>query len=61
MAIRATSIRQAVFNAYYTMQNAKVQFQSILLGGGGGKAPVALNTKQITDSVTTATTALYVL
>ncbi|KAJ7849441.1 arad-like aldolase/epimerase [Mycena leptocephala] len=58
MAIRATSIRQAVFNAYYTMQNAKVQFQSILLGGGGGKAPVALNTKQITDSVTTATTAL---
>ncbi|KAJ6545648.1 class II aldolase and Adducin N-terminal domain-containing protein [Mycena capillaripes] len=58
MAIRATSIRQAVFNAYYTMQNAKVQFQSILLGGGGGKAPGALNTKQITDSVTTATTAL---
>jgi ribulose-5-phosphate 4-epimerase/fuculose-1-phosphate aldolase len=56
MAIRATSIRQAVFNAFYVMQNAKVQFQSILLGGG--KAPAALSAKEITDSVTTATTAL---
>jgi len=56
MAIRATSIRQAVFNAFYIMQNAKVQFQSIILGGG--KSPAALNAKEITDSVTTATTAL---
>jgi len=56
MAIRAISIRQAVFNAFYIMQNAKVQFQSILLGGG--QAPAVLNAKEITDSVTTATTAL---
>ncbi|KAJ7888268.1 arad-like aldolase/epimerase [Mycena leptocephala] len=56
MAIRATSIRQAVFNAFYIMQNAKVQFQSIILGGG--KSPAALKAKEITDSVTTATTAL---
>jgi len=56
MAIRATSIRQAVFNAFYIMQNAKVQFQSILLGGG--KAPEGLNAKEITDSVTTATASL---
>ncbi|KAJ6571131.1 class II aldolase and Adducin N-terminal domain-containing protein [Mycena capillaripes] len=55
MAILATSVRQAVFNAFYIMQNAKVQFQSILLGGG---KPEALNAKQITDSVTTATTSL---
>ncbi|KAJ7252823.1 arad-like aldolase/epimerase [Mycena rebaudengoi] len=56
MAVRATSVRQAVFSAFYVMQNAKVQFKSILLGGG--KAPAALNAKQITDSVTTATGAL---
>ncbi|KAF7344175.1 Arad-like aldolase/epimerase [Mycena venus] len=56
MAVRATSVRQAVFNAYYTMQNAKVQFQSILLGGG--QAPAALNVKEMTDCVTTATTGL---
>ncbi|KAJ7680377.1 arad-like aldolase/epimerase [Mycena polygramma] len=58
MAIRAISIRQAVFNAYYTMQNAKVQLQTVLLGGGSGKAPTAFTKKQITDSVTTATTGL---
>ncbi|KAJ7277379.1 arad-like aldolase/epimerase [Mycena rebaudengoi] len=56
MAVRATSVRQAVFSAFYVMQNAKVQFQSILLGGG--KAPAALSAQQITDSVTTATTSL---
>ncbi|KAJ7450291.1 arad-like aldolase/epimerase [Mycena galericulata] len=56
MAIRAISVRQAVFNAFYIMQNAKVQFQSILLGGG--KAPEALNAKELIDSVTTATTSL---
>ncbi|KAJ7305645.1 arad-like aldolase/epimerase [Mycena albidolilacea] len=52
MAIRADSIRDAVFNAYYTKQDATVQLQSFILGGGK-TLPIALNAREITDATTT--------
>lgn len=33
MAIRGSSVRDAVFRAFYTLQDARVQFQAIQLGG----------------------------
>ncbi|KAJ7470813.1 arad-like aldolase/epimerase [Mycena latifolia] len=54
MAVRAASIREAVFSSYYIKQDATVQLQGILLGGG--KAPKALNQREVTDTATTAKT-----
>ncbi|KAJ7666312.1 arad-like aldolase/epimerase [Mycena rosella] len=54
MAVRADSMREAVFSSYYIKQDATVQFQGILLGGG--KAPKALNAREVTDTATTAKT-----
>jgi hypothetical protein len=55
MAIRADSIRDAVFSAYYTKQDATVQLQSFILGGGK-TLPIALNAREITDATTTCKT-----
>ncbi|KAJ7221277.1 arad-like aldolase/epimerase [Mycena pura] len=57
MAVRGPSIRQVVFSAFYIMQNAQVQLQSLMLSGG--RAPEALNAKEITDCKTTADTSLF--
>ncbi|KAJ7672291.1 class II aldolase and Adducin N-terminal domain-containing protein [Mycena polygramma] len=54
MAVRATSIREAVFNSFYVKQDATVQLQGVLLGGG--KPPTALNQREVTDTGTTAKT-----
>jgi hypothetical protein len=54
MAVRAASLRQAVFNAYYIKVDATVQLQGILLGGG--KTPKALNAREVTDAATTTET-----
>ncbi|KAJ6577577.1 class II aldolase and Adducin N-terminal domain-containing protein [Mycena capillaripes] len=57
MAVRASSIREVVFSSYYIKQDATVQLQGILLGGGsGGKQPKALNQREVTDTATTAKT-----
>ncbi|KAF7327360.1 Arad-like aldolase/epimerase [Mycena kentingensis (nom. inval.)] len=58
MAVRAPSIRQAVFNAYYVKQDAIVQMQGMLLGGlaGKGASPVGLNAREVQDTTTTAAT-----
>jgi hypothetical protein len=55
MAVRSTSIREVVFSSYYIKQDATVQLQGILLGGGG-KAPKPLNQREVTDTATTAKT-----
>ncbi|KAJ7352261.1 arad-like aldolase/epimerase [Mycena albidolilacea] len=54
MAVRSTSIREVVFSSYYITQDATVQLQGILLGGG--KAPKPLNQREVTDTATTAKT-----
>ncbi|KAJ7881098.1 arad-like aldolase/epimerase [Mycena olivaceomarginata] len=54
MAVRSTSIREVVFSSYYIKQDATVQLQGILLGGG--KAPKPLNQREVTDTATTAKT-----
>jgi len=57
MAVRGPSIRQVVFSAFYIMQNAQVQLQSLMLSGG--RAPAALDAKEITDCKTTAGASLF--
>ncbi|KAJ6553550.1 arad-like aldolase/epimerase [Mycena vulgaris] len=54
MAVRAASLREAVFSSYYIKQDATVQLQAILLGGGN--APKGLNQREVTDTATTAKT-----
>ncbi|KAJ7503526.1 arad-like aldolase/epimerase [Mycena galericulata] len=54
MAVRAGSLREAVFNSFYIKQDATVQLQGILLGGG--KAPKGLDQREVTDASTTAAT-----
>ncbi|KAJ7213811.1 arad-like aldolase/epimerase [Mycena haematopus] len=54
MAVRSTSIREVVFSSFYIKQDATVQLQGILLGGG--KAPKALSPREVTDTATTAKT-----
>ncbi|KAF8953605.1 arad-like aldolase/epimerase [Flammula alnicola] len=39
MAVRGSSVRDAVFRSFYTLQDAKVQFQATLLGGSTGLTP----------------------
>ena len=51
MAIRGTSVRNAVFRAFYTQQNAMVQMQATLLGGL--KAPEGLTPREATDTEST--------
>ncbi|KIJ45024.1 hypothetical protein M422DRAFT_167520 [Sphaerobolus stellatus SS14] len=36
MAVQGTSVRDAVFRSFYTVQDAKIQFQAMLLGGSAG-------------------------
>jgi hypothetical protein len=55
MAICAPSIRDAVFSAYYTKQDATVQLQGYILGGGK-TPPMTLNAREITDATTTCKT-----
>ncbi|KAJ7626067.1 arad-like aldolase/epimerase [Roridomyces roridus] len=55
MSIRGPSLRDAVFNSFYIKQDATVQFQAILLGGGR-TSPKALNPREVTDTGTTALT-----
>jgi hypothetical protein len=59
MAVRAASLREAVFSAYYIKQDATVQLQGILLGGG--KSPKALDAREVTDTATTVTNTLCAL
>ncbi|KAJ7183307.1 arad-like aldolase/epimerase [Mycena filopes] len=54
MAVRAASVREVVFSSYYIKQDATVQLQGILLGGG--TAPMGLNQREVTDTATTAKT-----
>lgn len=64
MAIRGTSVRNAVFRAFYTMQNAEVQSTATLLGALalGGQAPVGLPPRVAMDAtVTFESDSLYVL
>ncbi|KAJ6578051.1 class II aldolase and Adducin N-terminal domain-containing protein [Mycena capillaripes] len=56
MAVRASSVREAVFNSFYIKQNAIVQLQAILLGAG--KKPEALNPREVTDTATQAKTVV---
>jgi len=56
MAVRAASIREAVFSSFYIKQDATVQLQGILLGGG--KQPKALNAREVTDTATTVKTLI---
>lgn len=54
MAIRGASVRDAVFRAFYTKQDATVQLQSILLGGNpqtdGLTAREAMDAANTTES-----------
>ncbi|KAJ7036817.1 arad-like aldolase/epimerase [Mycena alexandri] len=54
MAVRAASIREVVFSGYYIKQDATVQLQGILLGGG--TPALGLNQREVTDTATTAKT-----
>ncbi|KAJ6468291.1 arad-like aldolase/epimerase [Mycena sanguinolenta] len=54
MAVRGSSLREVVFSSYYIKQDATVQLQSFLLGGG--KKPKALNAREVMDTATTALT-----
>lgn len=54
MAIRGATVRDAVFRAFYTLQDAKVQFQARMLG-----VDVGLTAREATDAAnTTESTAL---
>ncbi|KAJ7082841.1 arad-like aldolase/epimerase [Mycena belliarum] len=54
MAVRAASMREAVFSSFFIKQDAAVQLQGILLGGG--TAPKGLNAREVADTATTAKT-----
>ncbi|KAJ7046105.1 arad-like aldolase/epimerase [Mycena alexandri] len=54
MAVRAASVREVVFSAYYIKQDATVQLQGILLGAG--TMPLGLNAGEITDTGATVKT-----
>ncbi|KAL0573752.1 hypothetical protein V5O48_008195 [Marasmius crinis-equi] len=49
MALRASSIRQATYRAFYTKQSATVQMQAMLLGGGSA-SQVGLTVNQAMDA-----------
>ncbi|KJA21801.1 hypothetical protein HYPSUDRAFT_41664 [Hypholoma sublateritium FD-334 SS-4] len=48
MAVRGSSVRDAVFRAFYTVQDAKVQFQARMLG-----VDVGLTPREATDGANT--------
>lgn len=48
MAIRGSSVRDAAFRAFYTVQDAKVQFQARMLG-----VDVGLTPREATDGANT--------
>ncbi|KAJ6538580.1 class II aldolase and Adducin N-terminal domain-containing protein [Mycena sp. CBHHK59/15] len=52
MAVRAPSLCEAVFSSFYIKQDATVQLQGILLGGG--KAPLGLSKREVMDTATDA-------
>ena len=63
MAIRGTSVRDTVFRAFYTMQNADVQSTASLLGAlaMGGVPPAGLSPRVAMDAtVTFESDSLYV-
>lgn len=52
MAVRGSSVRDAVFRAFYTLQDAKVQFQARMLGKDVGLTP-----REAMDGATTTESA----
>ncbi|KAF8192953.1 arad-like aldolase/epimerase [Pholiota molesta] len=52
MAVRGSSVRDAVFRAFYTLQDAKVQFQARMLG-----KDVGLTAREAMDGATTTESA----
>ncbi|KAJ7760619.1 arad-like aldolase/epimerase [Mycena maculata] len=54
MAVRAPSVRESVFDAFYIKQDATVQLQGILLGAG--RPPKGLNQREVQDDTTTTAT-----
>ncbi|KAJ7772165.1 arad-like aldolase/epimerase [Mycena metata] len=52
MAVHSTSIRDVVLNTFYVKQDATVQLQGILLGGGR-VAPLSLNSLEIANASVT--------
>ncbi|KAJ7284383.1 arad-like aldolase/epimerase [Mycena rebaudengoi] len=52
MAVRGSTIRNVVFRSYYIKEDAVVQYQSILLGGG--TPPQILTAREAVDASTTA-------
>jgi ribulose-5-phosphate 4-epimerase/fuculose-1-phosphate aldolase len=52
MAVRGSSVRDAVFRAFYTLQDAKVQFQARMLGND-----VGLTAREAMDGATTTESA----
>ncbi|KAF8904138.1 arad-like aldolase/epimerase [Gymnopilus junonius] len=55
MAVRGSSIRDAVFRSFYAKQSAIVQAQAVLLGGlaHGGKQPLGLTVREAMDAAVT--------
>lgn len=52
MAVRGSSVRDAVFRSFYALQDAKVQFQAMLLGKDSG-----LTAREAQDGATTTESA----
>jgi len=52
MAVRGSSVRDAVFRSFYTLQDARVQFQARMLGGDSG-----LTAREARDSANTTESA----
>ncbi|KAJ3999384.1 arad-like aldolase/epimerase [Lentinula boryana] len=52
MAVQGTSVRDVVYRAYYTMENANVQSMATLLGAltPGASAPAGLSARDASDS-----------
>ncbi|KAF7312001.1 Arad-like aldolase/epimerase [Mycena indigotica] len=55
MALRAGTLRQAVFDAYYVAEDAAVQLQAALLGMGHA-APIGLDAREVADASDTVPT-----
>ncbi|KAJ7588534.1 arad-like aldolase/epimerase [Mycena floridula] len=56
MAVRGVSLRDAVFRAFYARQNAIVQFQSVMLGGGIS-GDIGLSPREAEDAANTTESA----
>ena len=54
MAVRGASVRDAVFRSFYTLQDARVQFQALMLGGG---KEMGLTAREAQDGANTTESA----